>query len=186
MIRETIVTTQNENGSTHIAPMGVHVRKDSLILAPFKPSTTLNNLIRERAAVINYTADVRVFAGCFTGRHHWKMMPAKKISGERLASTLAHKEVNITYIEQDEMRPRFHCQTIHSEIHAPFEGFNRAQAAVIELAILVSRLNRLPQEKVDQEIAYLKIALDKTAGENEHTAWQWLMNKVEQFKQSTT
>jgi len=47
---------------------------------------------------------------------------------------------------------------------AHFSGFNRAQAAVIEAAILVSRLNMLPQEKIDAEMAYLRIAVEKTAG----------------------
>ena len=63
--------------------------------------------------------------------------------------------------------------------HAPFGGFNRAQAAVIELAILVSRLDRLPPEKILTEIAYLKIAVDKTAGRKELEAWTWLMERVQ-------
>jgi uncharacterized protein len=62
--------------------------------------------------------------------------------------------------------------------HAPFLGFNRAQAAVIEAAILVSRLDMLPREKVEQEIAYLEIAIAKTAGDAEREAWGWLMERV--------
>ena len=65
--------------------------------------------------------------------------------------------------------------------HQPFKGFNRAQAAVIELAVLVSRLERLPKDKVLSEMAYLQIAIDKTAGERELQAWGWLVEKVENF-----
>lgn len=183
MIAETIVTTQNEDGSTHIAPIGVREHAEELILAPFKPSKTLDNMLRECAAVINCTADVRIFAGCFAGHYDWKMIPAKKIAGKRLASTLSHREVNITRVKDDVLRPRCYCRVVWSETHAPFGGFNRAQAAVIELAILVSRLERLPQEKIDREIAYLQTAVNKTAGENERTAWQWLIDEVEQFRQ---
>jgi hypothetical protein len=52
---------------------------------------------------------------------------------------------------------------------------------VIEAAILVSRLAMLPPEKVRQEIAYLEIAVGKTAGPGEREAWSWLMEAVERF-----
>ena len=71
-IRESIVTTRNEDGSAHIAPMGIHeLDEGQLLIAPFKPSKTLTNLNREQTAVINYTDDVRIFAGCVTGRYQW-------------------------------------------------------------------------------------------------------------------
>jgi hypothetical protein len=55
---------------------------------------------------------------------------------------------------------------------------NRAKAAVVEGAILVSRLLMLPREKIEAEIAYLEIAISKTAGEAEREAWAWLMDAV--------
>ena len=36
----------------------------------------------------------------------------------------------------------------------------------------------LPAEKIEDEIAYLKIAIDKTAGPDEEQAWYWLLEKV--------
>ncbi len=62
MIQETIVTTQNSSGVTHIAPMGINVNDDDFIILPFRPSTTLNNLLESKTAVLNYCDDVRVFA----------------------------------------------------------------------------------------------------------------------------
>ena len=38
---------------------------------------------------------------------------------------------------------------------------------MIEPAILVSRLDMLPRGKIDREIAYLAIAIEKTAGPRE-------------------
>ena len=49
---------------------------------------------------------------------------------------------------------------------------------MLEGAILVSRLHMLPAEKVEGELRYLKIAIDKTAGEAEREAWGWLMAAV--------
>ncbi|MGH8503202.1 MAG: DUF447 domain-containing protein [Gammaproteobacteria bacterium] len=179
MIRECIVTTRGQNGNAHIAPMGVHVRDQALIIAPFKPSATLENLLRERSACINYVDDVRVFAGCLTGRRDWPVRSADRIEGLRLTDCLAHAEVEIAGIDEDELRPRFHCRIVHEATHAPFHGYNRAQAAVLELAILVSRLDWLPAKKIEREIEYLKIAIDKTAGPRERQAWDWLMAKVQ-------
>jgi len=179
VIRECIVTTRGENGNAHVAPMGVHVDDEGLIIAPFKPSATLENLLRERHACINYTDDVRVFAGCLTGRRDWRVRDADQIQGLRLTEALAHAEVEIARIDEDELRPRFHCKVVFEATHAPFRGYNRAQAAVLELAILVSRLDRLAFDKIQSEIEYLKIAIEKTAGPRERQAWDWLMAKVD-------
>ncbi len=53
----------------------------------------------------------------------------------------------------------------------------------MEAAILVSRLDLLPREKVEKEIAYLRIAVDKTAGPRERQAWDWLMERISAFRQ---
>ena len=65
---------------------------------------------------------------------------------------------------------------------APWEGFNRAQAAVLECAVLVTRLKMLPPEKIDAELKYLEIAIAKTAGAREEEAWGWLMEKIAAFR----
>jgi hypothetical protein len=71
---------------------------------------------------------------------------------------------------------------VHEASHAPFRGFNRAQAAVIEAAVLVSRLHLLPPEKIDSELAYLAIAVGKTAGPAEQEAWGWLQERIAQHR----
>ena len=71
-----------------------------------------------------------------------------------------------------------HLAREHACVHAPYIGINRAQAAVVEGAVLVSRLSMLPAGKVDSEMAYLQIAIDKTAGPEEREAWSWLREAV--------
>lgn len=183
MIYETIITTANAGGGIHIAPMGIHDHGDLMMLAPFQPSTTLENLKRTGEAVVNLTDDVTIFAGCVTGRRDWPTFNARTIGGGVLEAALAHVEVKVQRVEDDELRPRFFCRPCHRETHAPFAGFNRAQAAVVEAAILVTRLDRLPADKVDREIAYLAMAVEKTAGESEQQAWQWLMESIEVYRQ---
>ena len=178
MIRETIVTTVGAEGRVHLAPLGIIADGKGFILAPFRPSTTLENLRVVPFAVANYTDDVRIFAGCLTGRRDWPLAASDHVPVARLAGALAHAELAVTRVSEDEQRPRFHTRVVHRVSHAPFEGLNRAKAAVIEAAILVSRLDFLPREKIEREIDYLRIAVEKTAGAAEQEAWGWLMEKI--------
>ncbi|HLJ19670.1 MAG TPA: DUF447 domain-containing protein [Stellaceae bacterium] len=182
MIRESIITTLSGKGEPHIVPMGVIWRAGLPTLAPFHPSRTLENLREHPYAVINLTDDVRVFAGGVTGRRDWPVRPAEVIRGVILEGALSHQEIEVTKVEEDPVRPRFHCRVVHEAAHASFRGFNRAQAAVIEGAILISRLELLPMDKVEREMAYLAIAIEKTAGPIEQEAWGWLQARLREFR----
>ncbi len=180
MIRECVVTTIDATGHVHIAPLGLIQEGDEWIIAPFRPSTTLHNLQSMPFATANYVDDVRIIAGCLTGRRDWPLADAPGHPVPRLAAALAHGELKVARVEDDETRPRFYCTVQKVVTHAPFRGLNRAKAAVLEAAILVSRLSMLPRDKVEQEIAYLQIAIDKTSGPEEREAWDWLMHAVKQ------
>lgn len=181
MIRECVVTTIDATGHVHIAPLGLIEEGSGWIIAPFRPSATLHNLKAVPFATANYVDDVRIIAGCLTDRRDWPIADVPGHPVPRLAAALAHEELKVSGVEDDETRPRFHCTVSKLETHAPFRGLNRAKAAVLEAAILVSRLSMLPRDKVEGEIAYLRIAVDKTAGPEEREAWDWLMDAVTQF-----
>jgi hypothetical protein len=158
--------------------MGIRRQGERILVAPFRPSRTLDNLIETGSAVVSVTDDVRVFAGCLTGRRDWPLAPSQRIAAPRLADCLAHWELELGEIREDPVRPQLLCRAVFEATHGPSLGFNRAQAAVLELAILVSRLDRLPGDKVAREIEYLGIAIEKTAGARELEAWGWLMERI--------
>ena len=178
MIRETIVTTMSAAGAVHIAPFGIIAEGDGWVIAPFHPSVTIDNLRAVPFAVANFTDDVRIFAGCLTGRRDWPTVASDQVPVPRLAASLAHSELAVTAVTEDAQRPRFHCRVVHQASHAPFGGLNRAKAAVVEAAILVSRLDFLPRDKIETELAYLANAIGKTAGPAEEQAWNWLVERV--------
>ena len=179
MIRETIVTTVSADGAPHIAPMGATPIEGGWLLQPFRPSTTLDNFLATRCGVVNFTDDSRVFAGCVTKRRtDWPTVKADIVDSVRLENTLAVHEVRVAAIEDDAQRPKLRCETVHRASHGSFPGLNRAVAAVLEGAVLVSRLHMLAPEKIDQEFSYLQIAIDKTAGPHEREAWEWLTAAV--------
>jgi hypothetical protein len=181
MIFETIISSVNSQGEAHIAPFGIQIQAGLVLISPYKPSVTLENILATQHAVLNLTDDVRVFAGAITRRQAWSLLPAEKIIGHRLADTLVHQELRLVKVVDDASRPQLFLEVLHEVQHQPFKGFNRAQAAVVELAVLASRLHLLTKDKVLSEIDYLQIAIDKTAGDRELQAWRWLTEKVENY-----
>ena len=182
MIFESIVISTDDAGNPHIAPFGIRKQQGLILIAPFRPSVSLDNLLSQRTATLNMTDDVRVFAGALTGRRDWPVFAASHIKGHVLQNALSHRELELVSVIEDAVRPQLYFKVLHEENHAAFQGFNRAQAAVVELAVLVSRLNMLTAEKVSAEIGYLEIAIKKTAGPHELEAWGWLMEAVENHR----
>ena len=178
LIAETIVTTKNAKGEVHIAPLGLIAEGVNWVMAPFRPSRTLDNLREVPFAVASHTDDVRVFAGSLTGREDWATRPAEKVDGAVLENAVSHWELAVDRVTEDDLRPRFSCRLVHAASHRPWGGFNRAQAAVLECAVLVSRLKMLSVDKIEAELKYLEIAVSKTAGEREQEAWGWLMERI--------
>ncbi|MEQ1713104.1 MAG: DUF447 domain-containing protein [Hyphomicrobium sp.] len=183
LIVETIVTTRDAAGVPHIAPLGLIEVAERWVIAPFKPSRTLDNLRVHPFAVASHPADVRVFAGCVTGRKSWPLVRADRIDGVRLEHAVSHWELAVESVVEDEQRPRFLCRRVHAASHLPWGGFNRAQAAVLELAVLVTRLGMLSPDKVEAELRYLEIAIAKTAGPAEQEAWSWLQERVTAWRE---
>ena len=181
MIFETIITSADAVGNTHITPFGVSYEGKLVVIAPYKPSITLDNILATKFAVMNITDDVRVFAGALTNHCNWPLLKTYNNKGYRLADCLAHSVLQLIEVRDQETRPQLVMQVVYGENNQFFQGFNRAQAAVIELSILVSRLHLLPKEKVLVEKNYLQIAIDKTAGERELEAWAWLTDKIDHF-----
>ena len=55
-----------------------------------------------------------------------------------------------------------------------FCGFNRAQHAVLEAAILATRVERLPADEIFAQLDRLRPLVEKTGGAAEERAWAFL------------
>jgi len=187
MIHEVIVTTISNKGIVHIAPMGIRFIDKQVVISQFKPYTTLNNITENNIATINFIDDVRVFAG-IVSRHKkdWELSARTDLEiVPNLTLTNTFYNVVVNEYQEDDKRPNIICDIKNSEIIKPFLGFNRAQFSVIEAAVLLSRLGMIPMEKIDREIEYLKIGIDKTAGPNELEAWGWIQDKILSYKKDS-
>jgi len=179
LIRECIVTTLGEGDRPHIAPLGLIEEGERWIIAPFAPSATLTNLEARPIATASFIDDAEIFAGCVTGNRDWPLADITGWAAPRLEAALAHAQLEVERVEAHDIRPRFICKVERIETHRPFLGMNRAKAAVLEAAILVTRLSMLPRDKIESELTYLTIAIDKTAGEKERAAFERLRARID-------
>ncbi len=185
MIHEVIITTVDVNHNPHIAPMGIRYEDNHIIVSPFKPSATLDNLLKTNNAVVNFIDDVSVFAGIVTGeKKNWDLNYQNDFSVPYIKHTNTYTNIEVISYKEDEIRPNIICKVISEKICKPFKGFNRAQFSVIESAVLSTRLGMISDDKVIKEIEYLKIGIDKTAGRREKEAWGWIMKKIESYMEN--
>ena len=184
-VRETIVTSKNADETIKASPLGVYIEDKIIKLKPFKPSVSLENILRNKSGVINYIDDVKIFASCITKRDiNIEFVKVNKVSCSRIKNAISHTEFIVERVEEDNKRPTIICSPVNEETHKIFYGFNRAKSAVIELCILTSRLGIIDNKKIEDEIKYLEIAIKKTAGKNELEAWEWLLEYINKYKDS--
>lgn len=184
MIIEVIVTTVGADGVVNCAPMGVEwdpaARPDAIVLKPFLETATYRNVLATRAAVVNVTDDVRVFARAAISNPQPPTVPAAVVTGVVLADCCSWREVEVRAIDSAPPRSRIEAVVVHRGVRREFFGFNRAAAAVLEAAIYATRLHLLSRESVDAELGRLQVIVDKTAGPRELEAMALLSEHVRQ------
>ena len=178
MILEGVVTTIGEGGECHLAPMGpvTDTEISQLLLRPYKTSTTYQNLKKNPAGVFHITDDVLLIAKLIVkqvGLPH-EVFPAEIIKGNVLRSCCRWYEFQVVSLNDENERTEIEAEILHTGQLREFLGFNRAKHAVIEAAILASRIHLLPATEILEQIARLKEPVQKTAGAQEIKAFQLL------------
>ena len=172
---EGIVTTSNENGSTHIAAMGPRVDWPAtrILLRPFQSSTTFQNVTRTGRGVLHVTDDVLLMSRAAIRRLPAATPTVAEIEGypERLADCVRWYAFEVISLDDSQDRSRIECRVMSTGSVRDFFGYNRASHAVIEAAILCTRLHLLSLEHVLDEFARLSEIVGKTAGDLQRQAF---------------
>jgi hypothetical protein len=183
MILEAIITTTNEDGSVNVSPMGPLVDgdpADGFELRPFETSRTFANLQQRPYGVLHVTDDVMLFAKAAIGKLDEipSIRPAEVNDNTFILEDACRwYEFEAVYFETSEPRKNIRCKAIASGRNRDFWGFNRARHAVIEAAILATRIDFLPAEEIVRQYESLRAIVDKTGGPIENQT----MTMLEQF-----
>jgi len=185
-ILESIVTTVNEDGTTNIAPMGPVVDEsfENIVLRPFNTSTTLANLKRTRYGVLNITDDVELLARAAVGQV--RPVPPLVSTSDNRGTLLAHAcrwySFEVQAVDERQERVLVTAQVVQRGRLRDFFGFNRAKHAVVEAAILATRIHLRPLKEIQVELDRLEIMVLKTGGEQERNAFRFLQEYVEESR----
>jgi hypothetical protein len=186
MILEGLVTTLGPDGVTNLAPMGPRLSPpfqleagSTLELRPFASSRTAANLLRHPEAVVHVTDDVLLLARSAIGDvplpEHF---PARAVRGVVLAGACRAIELRITKVDTSSERLSMRAEAVHVHRLRDFFGLNRAMFAVVEAAILATRVNLLPREMIRSEYQRLAVLVEKTGGPREREAFNLLSGFV--------
>ena len=178
MILEGLVTTRAADGSPHLAPMGPRVGTDvsSFVLRPFPTSGTYRNLLAHGEGVLHVTDDALLIARAAIGAAAPlpPVRPAEKVAGFVLADCCRWYEFVVESVDDSGERVSIEAEVVHAGRGRDWWGFNRGKHAVLEAAILATRLHLLPPAEVAAEFAKLRVIVGKTGGPAEHAAMDLL------------
>lgn len=190
-ILEGIITTLNphpEGGvpqqRVNISPMGpiVNETMTEMLLRPFNTSTTYRNLKLTRQGVFHVTDDVLLIARAAIGRvvpgEQVPVRPAERIEGLVLTGACRYYELEVVDVDDRVERTTIWAQVVAVGRFRDFFGFNRARHAVLEAAILATRMHLTGVKPLVTEFERLQVIVDKTGGQREHDAMDVLQKFI--------
>jgi len=185
VILEGVVTTLSTEGALNIAPMGPIVSSDldmsKFTLRPFKSSTTYRNLKARGEGVFHVTDNVLLLAQAAIGaplEPEPATRPAAMVAGAILADACRYFEFRAVAIDDRDERATIRVETVAEGRIRDFLGFNRARNAVLEAAILATRVGLIPPTEILGEYDGLSVLVDKTGGPAERAAFDLLADYV--------
>jgi len=180
-ILEGLVVSVDEAGRPNVAPMGPRVDRGitRLVLRPFRSAQTFHNLLATRHGVFHVTDDVLLLAQAAVGE--LEPPPLVRVSGHpcpRLADCCRWMAFVVEQLDESQERATLVCRVTKRGEVRPFFGFNRAKHAVLEAAILATRIGILPADEIRREFSRLAVLVEKTAGCQERQAFEYLERYV--------
>ena len=177
-IIEGIVTTLAAGGAPNVAPMGpiTDATFQRLKLRPFQTSATFRNLVKTGEGVFHVTDDVELLARAAIGAFDEPppMQLAEVVAGAVLKEACRWYEFRVTNIDDRSQRAEIDVEVVHQERIRDFLGFNRAKHAVVEAAILATRVEILPSAEIREQLQHLTSLVEKTAADSERSAFALL------------
>lgn len=178
MILEGLMTTTGDDGTVNVSPMGPRVDEalQEFILRPFQTSTTYRNLKRTGVGVFHVTDDVEMLARAAVGRLQPppELRPCAAVKGFLLAGACRWFALRVAELDDRDERTTITCRVVAAGELRPFFGLNRAKHAVVEAAILATRLHLIAPDEIARQFVALRPLVEKTGGAAERRAFAFL------------
>jgi hypothetical protein len=184
MIVETIFSTISETGESNFAPMGIVWGGESVLVRPYGNTQTCRNLLSTGCGVANFSDDVLAYVQCGLYNAILPNFPAITMPGVVFQEACYWLELEVVSHSGSDERMEFQCRVLHKGRQRDFLGFCRADNAVIEAAIMATRLAFYSPEKVVDDLNHYIKVVEITGGDNEkqaiHLVQDYIRNREEQ------
>jgi len=174
MILETLVSTVDAAGHPNVAPMGITLADETIVLRPFRGAATWRNLEATGCGVLHFTDNVLLFARCALASEVPPHRPAAVVRGIVLDDAAHWREFAVDASDLAGERATFRARVVATGRRRDLLLFNRAQHAVVEATILATRVHLTGAGPVMAEIARLRPLVDKTGGTREREAFAFV------------
>ena len=181
-IIEGLLITLNEDRTVNLSPMGARFSTDKqmVLLRPFKTSRSYRNLAREAEAVFHVTDDAALIARAALNDVSVlpPMTPINETELCYLSDACRWHYLRLQSHDISDMRASFDMRVAKYGVIRDFIGFNRAKNALVEAAILASRVGILPDDQIRNHMEILQPAVEKTGDISEHEAFLYLKSRI--------
>lgn len=186
MIIEGLLTTEAANGGWHLAPLGPVVDQSlgRWLLRPFQSSTTFANLQRTGIGTFHVIDDVLPVVQAALSLPVDLQVSRNEHGGWTITSACQWYCLRMGQWNLSQPRAEVCAEVVGCGLIRPFWGWNRAKHAVLEATILATRLHLSGPSAIAEQLKFLSLAVEKTAGPRETEAWQLVNQFIQSWKSS--
>ncbi|UUO04418.1 DUF447 family protein [Blastopirellula sp. J2-11] len=184
LVLEGLVTTIGADGQVNVAPMGPLVDRQfrSVVLRPFQTSRTFENLRRGSPVIVHVTDNVELLAAAAIGAATDAFIGPTTLcpltGGVILQNACRWYALQVTEFDAAAERATIACDVVAAGRNRDFFGLNRSLHAVVEAAILATRVDFLPISEIEADLQRLQPLVQKTGGAAEQRAFQQICDFV--------
>lgn len=190
LLYETIITTQNRDGTPNAAPVGVVCKNESeIVLYLFKGSKTYLNVRRKKTFYVNISKDPLLFVQSTLGNLDGEKFQKQK-SGFSLKDADSFFRAEVTHERIIERKDHLGTSTmnivranakevVQTNQHA--EPLNRAIYGIIEALIYLTRIDIVSEDEKNKnldKINEISRVVNKVGGEDHKKAMKMILNEL--------
>ena len=149
-IYEVVVSTFHVK-VPHAAPMGIWSEAlDTLNLAIYRGSKTLDNIIENKEFAVNIVDDIKIFYEALFNKGNIAYKPSNQINAPILRDASGIIESKVTHITQNKNRFHIKAEIVDIRMSDKIRLVNRAKGLALESLILATRLHHFPGRDIEE------------------------------------
>ena len=165
-IYEVVVSTFHVR-VPHAAPMGIWSKDlETLNLAIYQDSKTLENIIKEKEFAVNIVDDIKIFYKALFNKGEIDYAPSNQINAPIVRDASGIIESKVTHITKKANRFHIKAEIVDIQIRNKIILVNRAKGLALESLILATRVQQFTSRRIEEILKENSRVIAKVAPES--------------------